>query len=34
MTSIIELKKISKTFGEKKVLKNISLSIEKGECVA
>lgn len=34
MTPIIELKKINKTFGEKKVLKNISLSIEKGECVA
>ena len=34
MTSIIELKKISKTFGEKKVLKNSSISIEMGECVA
>lgn len=34
MTPIIELKKVSKAFGEKKVLKNITLSIEKGECVA
>lgn len=34
MTKAIELKKVSKSFQHKKVLNGISLTIQKGECVA
>lgn len=34
MTAIVELKNVSKNFKEKKVLKDISLTIRQGECLA